>query len=534
MKRIRKKSMTRRMLINIGLRIAVVIVITTTIAYYHMVNSIETSTLIKLDQYIAERGQRESSIFDQCAIVLKTMKKQTIEKMEESKLIDPKPRFEHLFAKTPDGVTRSRIGVYDGQKDASIFIDADINIDDNIRRRALVIYDIASNFGSLFHPLGINLLIVTPDNTLTNFWPPRPDLVLNADKDADFTIGIFSQLASKEKNPERMMKWTPLNYAPTGKKWLVYIVTPVDIEGQHTITLCNYIMLDVIFKRMITDHLEGTYNVIMHSGGQLVAHPKYMDAIQKHKAPLMVQDSDDTQLNNIYQAILGNPVEGYSHVYDNPDNDEYIAITKIEGPDWYFMAVLPKEVIRAQAMPVASFILVLGFISLIIEVCILYLILKNQVAKPLEDFEIVVDNMASGNYGIRIDLDRDDELGRMAHSFNRMAIAVGDRDTKLESYASELENRVKDRTTELEKTHEKLVESSRKAGMSQVAANMLHKVGNFINSAFISVSQIEKNAMTKNLDTMDQIANKLEANKEKCGQYLEDEDSGEKLISVLH
>jgi signal transduction histidine kinase len=53
---------------------------------------------------------------------------------------------------------------------------------------------------------------------------------------------------------------------------------------------------------------------------------------------------------------------------------------------------------------------------------------------------------------------------------------------------SELEQRVRERTAELESTHQKLLDASRKAGMAEVATSVLHNVGNVLNSVNIASS----------------------------------------------
>ena len=529
-----KKSITTRILINIGLRIALVIVTSTLIAYYHTVKNIEESTLNQLDEYVSERGKRESVIFDQCSASLLVMKQQYLEKFNKSKLSDPNKRFDELFTLFEDGVTRSRLEIYDGMKEAAVFIGPDINITDDIRREVLVSYDIVSFYGRAFHPLGIETMLISPDNIMTVHWPNNPAIIHNTKATYNYYTDLpYVTMSSKQNNPDRIVKWTRLYYGPVAKQWLMHVSLPVDIDGNHEVTLSRLITLNTVFDRMTTDHLNGTYNVIMRKDGQLNAHPDYMEKIREHKGPLMVQDSSDQHLKNTYHTIIGDKIPGYNNVYYNEKNDEYIAVSIIEKPNWYFMSILPKGIIRARALPVAFMIFLLGFISLVLEVCILYYILKKQVSKPLEEFEAIADKMAEGDYNTRVNTIRNDELGRMGTSFNHMAIAVDERDSKLEGYANELENRVKQRTSELEETQEKLIEASRKAGMSQVATSVLHKIGNLINSANISVYAVDETINATQINTIKQITDKLIENKNKYGKYIEDQECGEKLLSIL-
>jgi len=75
--------------------------------------------------------------------------------------------------------------------------------------------------------------------------------------------------------------------------------------------------------------------------------------------------------------------------------------------------------------------------------------LSRSITRPLKDLEAATRSMAKGELGRRIAVIRRDELGQLAESFNFMA-------SELESLYSELDERVKERTAELEEVNKKL------------------------------------------------------------------------------
>ncbi|HSI62648.1 MAG TPA: ATP-binding protein [Candidatus Saccharimonadia bacterium] len=75
------------------------------------------------------------------------------------------------------------------------------------------------------------------------------------------------------------------------------------------------------------------------------------------------------------------------------------------------------------------------------------------------------------------------------HSLNDLYDAAVRR-AKLESLHAETERRVKERTSELLAAHRQLLESSRRAGMAEVATNVLHNVGNVLNSVNVSAETL--------------------------------------------
>ena len=68
----------------------------------------------------------------------------------------------------------------------------------------------------------------------------------------------------------------------------------------------------------------------------------------------------------------------------------------------------------------------LRFIGLLVGACVVFAIavlvwLPGYVAQPIRDFSASIGRITAGNYATRLQVDRRDEFGRLATSFNRMA-----------------------------------------------------------------------------------------------------------------
>lgn len=74
-----------------------------------------------------------------------------------------------------------------------------------------------------------------------------------------------------------------------------------------------------------------------------------------------------------------------------------------------------------------------------------------------------------------------------------------------------LEERVAERTSELENTQRELVEQARRAGMADIATSVLHNVGNILNSVIVSGHNMEQDVDGINLANLSQAATALEA-----------------------
>lgn len=119
-----------------------------------------------------------------------------------------------------------------------------------------------------------------------------------------------------------------------------------------------------------------------------------------------------------------------------------------EGYDWImFLSHAEDEVLgAANELQVRIFIVAALTMSL---GAALSVVLSRSITGPVTELETVTRSMARGELEKRITVTRQDELGRLAKSFNYMA-------SELESLYSDLNKRVKDRTAELDDANKKL------------------------------------------------------------------------------
>ena len=226
---------------------------------------------------------------------------------------------------------------------------------------------------------------------------------------------------------------------------------PIDFKGRHIGTVGHDILLDELLRRTIDDHIEGAYNVIFRGDGRLIAHPKLMEEILRKKGSLNINESDDLHLKRVFQVIKRGGLD--NDVVKIPEYDEYIAVTHIKGPDWHLVTIYPKSLLAGLAFRAATFILLLGVVLLVIEIAMLFLLLRKLVKKPLNNFVGVTKEISGGHLDTKLieklPLQNKDEIGELAHSFSHMA-------GKIEKSFSTLESKVKERTVELSESNGKL------------------------------------------------------------------------------
>ncbi len=430
-----KNSIARQTLTKMSVRIALVIIILTAVSYYHMYSNIKEQTLEQLEKYVLERGKRESIIFSIATsnhIILKKEVLRALNLLDDTQI---KTEFEALFSRHSDGVVRNRVDIFDGSRESGVYIDHRITIDADIRRQVLVFYKLVNNFGRAWHTQFQDTYISTPDNIIVIYWPEEPMWSHDADVDLYMPDEEYVWVADEKHNPQRKTVWTGVFLDKVSRAFMVSVETPIYIEDRHIATVGHDILLDELVDRTINKKLKGAYNILLRSDGRLIVHPKKMDKIRDEKASFNIEESDDQHLKNILHVIRNKSPDEV--IIENSRDNEYLAITRIEGPDWLFLTVFPNAIIDKRAFDSARFILIIGLISLLAEVAIVYFILQKQVANPLLDLVGAVDSLATGNQQVVLDKDRTDEIGRLARSFTRMDNAIRDKIAELNTEITE-------------------------------------------------------------------------------------------------
>ncbi len=117
-----------------------------------------------------------------------------------------------------------------------------------------------------------------------------------------------------------------------------------------------------------------------------------------------------------------------------------------------------------------------------------------------------------------------------------LELRVAQRTAELTAANRDLQAEVLERQeaeAKLEALHKQLLESSRQAGMAEVATSVLHNVGNVLNSVNISCSVIAGTVRKSGLEYLSRTASTLQEQGERAGEYLASHPVGKKLPAFL-
>jgi C4-dicarboxylate-specific signal transduction histidine kinase len=181
--------------------------------------------------------------------------------------------------------------------------------------------------------------------------------------------------------------------------------------------------------------------------------------------------------------------------------------------------------------------------------------LQRIVSDPLTQLAQVAVRVARDkDFSLRAPRMSDDELGELVECFNEMLAQIQGRDLALRQSQDELERRVEERTGELreanqrlntevqsrkrsqqeiEAMQQKLMETSRQAGMAEVATGVLHNVGNVLNSVNVSATVLQDRLHKSKVSSLLNTADLLHAHAGRLAEFLTEDPRGRLVPGYL-
>jgi signal transduction histidine kinase/DNA-binding NarL/FixJ family response regulator len=502
------ESLGRNTIINMGARVAAVIFVVSGLSYIHFMERLDTDLKGRLAKYIIERGKREAAIFVVAEKNHKILQQQVRKHLKTVTDRQAATTFKQIFYQWSDGTVRNALeGTpaerFNTEESPSAFVGRDVKLDADFQKRMVTFYQLVDKFGPGWRNSFLDTYISLPEGAIAIFWPGAA-WAIEASPKLDIKKEEWAYLGTKKYNPQRKTLWTGVYADPVTQDWMVSAETPIDDErGRHLGTIGHDVILTDLLQRTISDRLEGTYNLLVRADGQLIAHPQLMANIQAAGGKFTVADAQNEHLTRIFNLVKQNTTGEY--VLYNGIDREYIAVIKLTGPDWYLISVYPESLLQEQAMDATKFIVLLGGISLLVEVLLLLLVLRQKIANPLNELLAATNQIMAGKFDVDLDRQRRDELGQLATAFTQMA-------GQLQESFYTLERRVAERTLELEQAKEQAEVAN--LAKSEFLANMSHELRTPLNGilGYAQILRHSKN-MTKREIKGIEIINQ-------CGSHL--------------
>ncbi|MBK5214990.1 MAG: HAMP domain-containing protein [Flavobacteriaceae bacterium] len=170
-------------------------------------------------------------------------------------------------------------------------------------------------------------------------------------------------------------------------------------------------------------------------------------------ATLYIGNTGGSFWTNLIKPVPSPPIDT-QHIqnifeYTNQGGKRVIAaVQPITNTQWWVLVELSEQTILETSTSFLHWISIIGGILIAVGIFIAWLMSRN-ITRPLHKLTEAASAIAGGNYSSLVEVDRSDELGKLARAFNIMAVQV-------RNAQQDMEGKIIERTAELETANKEL------------------------------------------------------------------------------
>lgn len=479
----KNNSLSKVALRAMGFRLSAVILIFAVIGFWFNFHQLEKQTLRELDLYIKERIEREAIHFDVATRNLKLFKAAFIHSYSTEKRNFSK-EFHQKFKLNQNG-TWSPVN---SDHQVQMFLKKGGKLTPDVKKTIVILDDLLHEFGFAWSSNFTNIWASGEEDYGLAFWPSRPDALKDLPSDHSFLGHEFMTIGLPQNNPKGVARWTGPYQDVMSDDWMISVNQPIFIDGKYILSVGMDILLNDFFTRSVSNVLPGTFNIIVRPDGRLITHPNFQDDIKNAHGNFYIGNQDNERLKHLMTLIGSAP----GRVIEDDKYNRYLGMGKIKGPGWWFVLVYPKDNLYKSARETAVFLLLIGLVSLMIELLIMFQVIEKHISDPIKKLIKATVKVAEGNQEARVESSSDNELGMLAKSFNLMAEKVRERDILLSLQAQKLEEEVLERTRELDEQRARSFQAAKMATLGEISAGIAHEINNPLSTIALSAGGIRR------------------------------------------
>ena len=176
--------------------------------------------------------------------------------------------------------------------------------------------------------------------------------------------------------------------------------------------------------------------------------------------------------------------------YGEGRNEVLGSIVPVPFTDWSAVVVEPAWQVRATAREIRLSVVTSAGIAVLLATALAF-VAATSLSQPVIRLRDAALALAEGQSRGPAAMDRSDEIGELGRAFDHMAEQLAAQRDEIEGFNRELQERVDERTRDLEEAQAGLVRSGQLAAVAEVGAGLAHELNNPLASV-LGLAQILK------------------------------------------
>ncbi|MBU4189616.1 MAG: HAMP domain-containing protein, partial [Candidatus Thermoplasmatota archaeon] len=282
--------------------------------------------------------------------------------------------------------------------------------------------------------------------------------------------------------------WSEVMVDAGGLGLVITASKPVYVNNKLIGVVATDVIIETINEEIINLEIGKTgYPFLIDEKADIIARPNYTAGNVKwdesFKAENLLNTTNTEQKGVIQKMITGNSgVEEITY----PDEKKLIIFAPIKSTKWSLGVSISKdetlggitETKNRLNENVENTMNTMLYIAVIVSIFLIItcLLLAKTLTRPIKKLTEGAEKISRGDLDTEVDIKTKDEIGTLSDTFNRMVKDLKKSKEKVEVYSRSLEEKVKERTSELQESEMELSEKVKELEKAQKELKTLDKM----------------------------------------------------------
>ncbi len=413
-----RSSLIHRLSLSIWVLFLALLLLLSALGYLAMRMATDRLVPLVARHTVELRADASEGLFLQAEQSVARLQRELVRRLDQADQDVALARFDTLFARSADGLWRLRPERVDPELAPTLYLhQPPSGLSDSTRLRAVIAYDLLREQGPALAPPFFSVYMDFVEDGLM-VYARGVDWGSSADAAATNTGYPTMQGSEPHRNPQRKVFWTPVYFDKQAATWMVSVIKPLDWQGRWVGTLGHDVSIQTLIDRIAASREDEGIQLIMSANGALIAHPQLRQRIAAADGQLKVASLHDPVLEQVHGMIARTGTD--TGAGRTPDGSQWVAWSKIHGPGWYQVYLLPQSRVNHLLMQGMAALFLAGLFGLLPATWLLRRRVRRLIALPLKRLGQAVDELSQGREPKPIAMQGTDELCRLADAFDDM------------------------------------------------------------------------------------------------------------------